>query len=224
MIKHPTLVYENAVRFRKKGYSYAEISDKLKIAKSTASLWLGDVRLTETAKKRIERRKQIGQINSLKYKAEKKKQLHAIFEKKAMKIISTTKFDINIHKIMSAIFFATEGGKFTNSHVVFINSDPRTIATFTKLLGLAFNIDQSKFRALVHIHEYHNDNLIKNFWSKVTSIPLTQFYKSYQKPHTKKRIRENYKGTISIRYYDYKVALELRWIYNILTSKFGGVV
>lgn len=93
------------------------------------------------------------------------------------------------------------------------------VKTFLKLLRSTFILDEKKFRALVHIHEYHNEKEIKAFWSKVTGIPLTQFNKSYLKTHTKKIIRKNYKGTISIRYYDYKIALELSFIYNIFAKK-----
>lgn len=92
------------------------------------------------------------------------------------------------------------------------------VKMFVKLLRLSFPIDEKKLRAMVQIHEYHNDNAIKNFWSKVTTIPLSQFSRSYLKPHTKKRIRQGYKGSVRIRYYDYKIALELRSIYNVLAQ------
>ncbi len=107
---------------------------------------------------------------------------------------------------------------------MFANSDAKTVSTFISLLYKSFQLDPGKFRALIHVHEYHNEKDIRDYWSRITGIPLAQFYKSYLKPNTRKRIREGYMGTISIRYYDYKVALELRWIYNVLTEKLGGVV
>lgn len=180
--------------------------------------------MNKIALKRLEKRKQIGRENLINLRSQQRLELLRLHEENAQKVVSKIKFDLGLYKVLGSVLFATEGGKFSDSLVVFINSDPRTIATFIRILREAFNADPKKFRALVHIHEYHNEGEIKEYWSKITGIPESQFYKSYLKPHTKKRIRKGYMGTISVRYYDYQVALELRWIYNILTSKIGGVV
>jgi len=95
------------------------------------------------------------------------------------------------------------------------------VATFVKLIRNSYRLDESKFRVLIHIHEYHDESGIKDFWSKITNIPLTQFSKSYKKSNTGKRTRNNYMGTIRIRYYDYKIALELRSLYNTFVRVIG---
>jgi len=95
------------------------------------------------------------------------------------------------------------------------------VVTFLKLLRDSFKIDEKKLRAMVHIHEYHNEKQILDYWSKMINIPLKQFTKSFKKPHTGKRARKNYKGSIRIRYYDYKIALELRSIYNTFVGVLG---
>lgn len=99
-----------------------------------------------------------------------------------------------------------------------MNSDPKMIETFLKLFRIAFTTNESKFRALVHIHEYHNGEKQRKFWSELTKIPINQFSKNYLKPHTKKRIRDGYQGCIRIRYYDATIALELRTFYNTLAK------
>ncbi len=96
------------------------------------------------------------------------------------------------------------------------------IATFMLSLRKSFQVNEHKFRALVHIHEYHNEEQVKQFWSKISRISLSQFSKSYLKPHTKKRIRPDYRGSLRIRYYDAKIALELRSIYNTLAPFLGA--
>ena len=113
-----------------------------------------------------------------------------------------------------------EGSK-TGYRTSFINSDPAMVATFLKLLRKSFSIDESKLRALVHIHEYHNDPEIKEYWSKITSIPLSRFTKSYLKPHSQKVIRPGYKGAIRIAYYDSLIVYELKAIYNTLAEHLG---
>jgi len=203
----------SALNLRKKGYSYQEISKNLNIAKSSAYLWCKRVILDENAKKRISRRLAIGMIKAKQVlKAKRDKNIKTISEK-ANYYLSNNKFDKKTNKLLCSFLYWAEGEKNKNS-ITFINSNPLMIESFLTLLRSAFTLDERKFRILVHVHEYHNEKKIKNYWSTITRIPLSQFSKSYLKPHTKKRIRDDYKGTVSLRYYDYKIALELTFIYN----------
>jgi hypothetical protein len=202
-----------ALSLRKDGYSYKEISGKLKIAKSSAYLWCNKIILNNKAKKRISGRMAIG-IKKAKevLKTKKDKVFKKIFDN-SNTYLSKMKFNNKINKLLCSFLYWGEGEKNRNT-VVFANSDPIMIKCFLNLLRSSFSLDEKKFRGLVHIHEYHNDNEVKKYWSEVTNIPLNQFLKSYRKPHTGKNVRAGYKGTISVRYYDYKIALELGFIYN----------
>jgi hypothetical protein len=211
-----TLAYSSetlnqASNLRKQGYSYEEISKKLSIAKSSAHLWCKNIILNKSAKKRIAGRLAIGMAKA-----------KEVLRNKRNKLIQGTIENVdlylkyqsdNSYKILCSFLYWGEGEKSTNK-IIFANSDPKMIVTFITLLRSSFELDEKKFRALVHVHEYHNEKEIKEYWSRLTSIPLSQFSKSYLKPHTSKIIRAGYKGTISIRYYDYKIALELGFIYN----------
>jgi hypothetical protein len=75
---------------------------------------------------------------------------------------------------------------------------------------------------LVHIHEYHNETKQKVFWSKITGINLKQFQKSYIKPHTGKNKRNGYPGCACLKYYDYKIALDLANIYELIYKNMGA--
>ena len=79
-------------------------------------------------------------------------------------------------------------------------------------MRFSFKLDERKFRAMLHLHDYHNEKKI---------IPISQFSKSYKKPHTGKRKREGYPGSTRIRYYYSKIALELRTIYNTFADSLG---
>lgn len=65
-----------------------------------------------------------------------------------------------IQKLLCAVLFWAEGSK--NGTIKFTNSDPKMISVFLKLFRATFEIDEKKLRAIVHIHEYHNDSEIKN--------------------------------------------------------------
>jgi orotate phosphoribosyltransferase-like protein len=57
IMRLPQETKEKAIKLRKNGYSLKEISEKLNIAKSTASVWLRNIKLTQKAKKRLKKRK-----------------------------------------------------------------------------------------------------------------------------------------------------------------------
>lgn len=212
-------VKEKAVALRERGYSMKEIAVTLGVAKSTSSLWVSKIILNEQATERLRKKGIIGQYKSMETRRKKRELLIKGLNENAALALSKTNLDQNICKLLCSIFFWTEGGKSSDSYVYFINSDPIMVEVFIKLLRSAYSIDEKKLRAIVHVHEYHDKEEIKRFWSDVTKIPTSQFTKSYLKPNTAKRIREGYKGCIRIRYYDFKVALELRSFYNALAKK-----
>ncbi|PIS15789.1 hypothetical protein COT62_01815 [Candidatus Roizmanbacteria bacterium CG09_land_8_20_14_0_10_41_9] len=206
---------------RGKGCSYQEIGQELSIAKSTAYLWTTDVFLDRDAREAI-----IKKINDGRSRAQESIKKKYLLKERELKTklnnqYSRLKLSNEVKKILCAIFFWTEGGKSSKYYVSFINSDPNMIKVFLKLLRDGYDIDETKLRALIHIHEYHKDGDLKKFWAQITHIPITQFSRSYLKPHTKKRIREGYQGSLRIRYYDSKIAHELRMLYNILPDILG---
>lgn len=204
---------KKALGLRKRGYSYSEISQRLKTSKSSVYLWCRDVVLDKTAQERIKNRLIFGIIKAKKELKRKKDWRENEIKEDVDLYLKNLNSVGNLNKLLCSFLYWAEGEKTTRC-VVFINSSPIMISTFLTLLRSSFKLDEKKFRCLVHIHEYHNNDEIKRYWSDITKIPINQFSKSYIKPNTKKRIRNEYKGTVSIRYYDYKIALELNFIYN----------
>ncbi len=150
----------------------------------------------------------------------RRKQTLRKIEQNVKQTLCEIKFDVFFYKILASTMYWAEGGK-EKSFLAFVNSDPAMIKSYLKALRKGFKLDESKFRCLIHIHEYHNEEMIKNFWSNITDIPLSQFSKSYLKPHTSKRVHNDYKGCIRIRYYDSMIAAEIRMIYNMLPKRMG---
>lgn len=211
-------IKRRAIELRKKGYSIKEVASCIGVAKSTSSIWLSDIILDEKAKNRLRKRNLIGQYNARKTRESKRLVFEQELDKKASFILSKINLNDSTRKLLCALLFWAEGSKDT-SRISFINSDPVMIKSFITLLRSSFDVKENKFRGLVHIHEYHNDSHVKIFWSKVSGIPLSQFSKSYRKPHSKKRKRANYMGSFRINYYDFQVAKELRSIYNTFAKE-----
>src|SRR5258708_3332139 len=116
-----------ARHLRNSGYSMTEIAKTLSIARSTASLWVRTVVLDEKAKNRIAQRIIIGRYKGSNKRAfEKKERLWSLKEVVRQKL-QEVKFTIEMCRLLCAIFLWTEGGKYTDSHVSFMNSDPKMI-------------------------------------------------------------------------------------------------
>jgi hypothetical protein len=213
---------QKAFRSRYFGYSIPEISEKLKISKSTASLWLREAPISLSGQKRLLQKRLSARKKSIATRKTQKQKLEMEIENNVLKALDKIHFDKEIFRILCAVLYWAEGEKTSLSLVSFTNSDPQTVSLFLKLLRQSFVVDNRKFRALVHIHEYHNDSQVRKFWSRITGIPLNQFFRSYKKPHTGKRIKKEYRGTISVRYYDYRIALELHSVYNELCKNLGA--
>lgn len=211
---------EKVISLRKRGYSINELAQKMGVAKSSISLWVTSTMLGEKAQNRLRERRILGQYHTIATKKRIRALETAEYEQQARGQLENIDFNQSLTKLLCSIFFWTEGGKHTDSFVYFTNSDPVMVKIFLKLLRKGFTLNENKLRALVHIHEYHIDKEVKAEWSKLTGIPLEQFTKSYLKPHTKKRLRDGYPGCITVRYYDAKIARELRSIYNMFAQQY----
>ncbi len=215
-------IKENAIKLRTRGLSLNEIVDRLKISKGTASVWLANIELSSKATKRLEKRQIIGQYKTLLIKKRKRKELFKRLETEAVGKLKEVCFCGVIYQLLAAILFWCEGSKGNLTKVGFTNSDPVMARLFLKCLRKGFKIKEEKFRIVVHLHSYHDEETQIKFWSRVTNIPVNQFSKSFQKKNSGKRVRNNYQGCISIRYYDAMVAKQL-WGYCRGLQLFLGV-
>ena len=207
-----------AETLRKEGFSFGEISERLKISKSTASLWLRDIKLSKEAKKRIYELGVEGRKNSEKSVQSRILKENKTILEKVRKTISKNNLLAEDLKIVCALLYWCEGGKTEKSQLTFINSDPKLVKYFVTIFRKAFDVDEKRFRALIHVHKYHNISRQIKFWSEITKIPKSQFNKPYSKPNTGKRKKENYQGCISVRYYGREIWQEMLFLIDEISK------
>lgn len=217
-MKYHPQVKQRAIVLRRKGYSIKEIAKVLGISVGTSSLWLRDIVITPSGLARLEEKNRVSRIKGVQVQQSLRKNRLNLLETKIKAQIKSVKENKFFIKSLCAYLYWGEGNK-TGSFVGFINSDPEMIRNFMFLLRSGFEVDETKFRGLMHLHEYHDQQKMANFWSQVSGIPLSRFSKTYIKPHTGKRKKKGYKGSLRIRYYDVKIAQELTLIYNTLSSE-----
>jgi len=128
---------KRAIELRKTGLSYGDIKKKIKVSKSTLSLWLKDVLLTEEQKKRL-------YTNSIailargpqSQKERRKREIKNILEK-AEKEISLP-LSHETYRFFGVALYWAEGTKGKNFEIT--NSDPILIAFMVKWFKDIFNV------------------------------------------------------------------------------------
>lgn len=210
-----------AIDLRKQGFLFAEIARELNVAKSSVSLWTKDVELNERGYKILLERKrkyQLVKIQKLaQLRKERSKQELVNIRLNAKSIIDKINLETDDKKLLCSLLFWCEGSKDVTSGIRFTNSDPLLVKKFMNLFRDSFELDESRFRALIHLHDYHDVQKQLIFWSEVTNIPISQFHNSYQKSHSGNNVHPNYQGCINIRYNDNSLGKLLKMIY----SEFG---
>lgn len=78
------------------------------------------------------------------------------------------------------LYFA-EGGKTQRGLVRFSNSNPDMIRIMMKFFKEICLVPQLKFRGHIHTHSTEQIGPAEKFWSQVSTISKTQFFKTYVK-------------------------------------------
>lgn len=127
--------------------------------------------------------------------------------------------DENLLKIAGTMLYWGEGTK-QGSSVVFSNSNPEMIKVFLQFLRNVCGISDDRLRILLHLYPDHDEASLKEYWSKVTSIPLDQFSKTYYHNGSKGLYKKKSQfGTASLRYSDKELLRTINgWITNYQAS------
>lgn len=208
-----------AVAMRERGFSLNEIAGKLKVAKSSVSMWVSDVELSPAAEKALLGKIKLGQFIAAKKKLAKTKATEDKYFNEARDSIKKVNIKGYYSKLLCALIYWCEGAKSNKNGINFVNSDYKLVKTFLGLLRKSFELDENKFRPCIHLHSYHNPQKQLDFWSHITDINKEQFVKPYIKSNSGKRIHDGYQGCIAIRYHSNDLARRLNSIAKAFINK-----
>lgn len=193
-----------ALEFRRRGDSIREIAKRLKVAKSTVSLWCSDIELTPQQTQRLHdqmvRLSYKGRMKGARMQYEKRLARIDYANKKGLKQIN--KLSDRDWLVIGLSLYWGEGSK-KNRRVSISNSDPRIIKFMMNWFKEVWGIKSDRFTLYVSINKIHRDRIkdIEKYWSKITNIPITQFNKTVL---IKAKSKKNYKnfpvyyGTLTI--------------------------
>ncbi len=207
---------------RKEGASYSQIKEKLKVSKSSLSLWLHDMPLPEKLLRelrdwnavRIERFQ-----NTMRGKREAR---WAEVRKRAAKDIG----ELNKRELFIAGFFLYwgEGTKTAAASTSLSNTDPAMIRFFMRWLE---SLGVSKDRLRVYVHLYSDMDVFRElkYWSKALGLPLSSFRKPYIKTSNRSGLSYPQKfthGTCNLIYENRDVSEYIKMSLDYIRSEFAA--
>lgn len=192
-----------AIRMRVQGCSYREIREALNVSKSSLSLWLRNVTLTDEQRRLLdERRTTSGLRRAASLRARRMASTAAVKRQASLEIGKMRRRELFIAGVVA---YWSEGSKAKpwapSQSVTFANSDPSMIRLFITWL-LLVGVPRSDLVARLQIHESADITSAERFWSQVTKIPVDRFGKTTLKRHNPKTTRRNvgsrYVGCLTI--------------------------
>jgi hypothetical protein len=214
-------IIESAKKDRMNGLSILEIAKKYEIAKSTASLWVRSCVLPDSVISELYLKKKMSRIAASKAIVDKR----IIRQENSVKVTKTSlggkKYTSSDYLLICGLLYECEGGKSQFGTLEFTNSDPLLVSLFLKALRNSCKIDESKLRVAMHLHDYHNETVQKKFWSEVTGIPESLFFKTFNKSSTHKQKKENYQGCVQIKYFDVSIKRQLLAVKDVVLQNMG---
>lgn len=221
-----------AVELRKRGLSYSEIRAEVPVSKSTLSLWLNSVELTEEQKERLASISRRAALAGAKTRRHMRRSRQSQMYSAAMKAIDTiTPREL---WLMGTVLYWAEGAKEKEyrpgSGVEFTNSDPALVHLFLKWIQEVCGVERERIVFAIYLHESHRDSLekVRTFWAGQTCFPLQEFERVYfksNKPTSRRNIGRCYHGVlrIEIRASSKELRRITGWMMGIDTSLGGSV-
>lgn len=223
MNKNWSVEMKKSVReLRVSGATYGEIIKRYGVARSTLHYWLRDIGRPKeiVTRSRAMWAKEVQPLGALANKKKREGVLSQLRDKVAIEVggISLKKMD----KTMLSLLYWAEGAKGKGS-LVFANTDPEMMLLFITLLRTSFELDGSKFRVRLHIHDYHDEKQVKSYWSNLLDISVEQFQKTYVKQRSKNKIfRENKYGICFLIYHDVNLKDEILIYAKAISGEITG--
>lgn len=189
--EHITTVYtinmkaelrKQAILLREQGYAINYIAMQLGVAKSSVSVWVRNVALTESQK--LELNKSAYSTQAIERRRVSRLANEFSKRQKIIDMAFSEVTDITLRELwlMGVMLYWAEGGK-TQRMFRFSNGDPEMISIMMNFLRLICKVDESKLRGYIHIHPHLDHVLAEKYWSDISQIPNHQFFKTYRKPN-----------------------------------------
>ncbi|MHB8466956.1 MAG: hypothetical protein ACYDH6_18175 [Acidimicrobiales bacterium] len=163
---------DRARELRATGMTMPDIATALGVSKGSVSLWTRDVEFEPRPRRQGRRR------GPNKLQLRKQAEIDELLDRGHRQVAMLGE---DAFFAAGIALYAGEGSK-RDGRVVFANCDPRMVVFFVTWLRRSFDIDESRLRMRVYLHEGLDLEAAQGYWSELTGIPLGQFRHGYRAP------------------------------------------
>lgn len=195
-----------AVQLRKRGQTYGEIAKKIKVSKSTLSLWLSKVEVPREFVFRIQQKKL--EAVRLGWEARRKERID-----RTQRIIISARSEVKRLMreplwIVGVTLYWAEGHKEKlwrpGTLVTFTNMDEDTIILFMDWCRKFLQVGDDDFVPTLYIHDSRrtHTNEMRKWWARKLAINpgnIAVYYKKSAKKHVRHNDADDYHGVLRVR-------------------------
>lgn len=169
-----------AIKLRRAGKSYNQISKTLTIQKGTLSGWFKNDPVSQKVKtalndnsnplvaRRIKNFVENNRKRWLKWRSDARQEAENEFAELSKKPLF----------VAGLMLYWGEGDSKMGNPLRFTNTDPRMISLYVKFVRKVLEIPKKKLKITLVLYPDLLENTCKNFWSKITNLSKQQFYKT----------------------------------------------
>ncbi len=214
---------EQARLLRGEGVSYKEIVKVLGVARSSVSMWVRDIKLSQDKLQALKERQHTFEVIEKRRvsRLRNASSTRRIYLHEGLEAIERNG-EINL-MILGIGIYLGEGSKTDRGKIALSNTDPRIIQIFVKFLTDICGYPLSKVHAHIGIHSHLSIKNAEQYWAKISGIPLKQFSKtSIQASKAGKGERDRLPfGTFEVSVYDTPGRIRLEgWIQGVYQKLF----
>jgi len=172
--------YEEAIQFRKRGFTYSEIAKIVGVSKSTVSNWLAKkpfskkVRSENTQRAARENVKRISLVNKAR-NAERKARYAEASRAAATEYRHYKKDPLFVSGVVA---YASVGDTKDPSRIRLTSHDPFLHSVFLQFAFTYLGVEKDEVRFWLLLYSNLNEKKCMNFWSKRIKLSAGQFHKS----------------------------------------------
>jgi hypothetical protein len=162
-----------AQQMREAGHSYNYISQMTKVSKGTLTVWLADVPYVPN----LETIERIGKARAASGQAKGRLKRESIASAKEEALVEMAEVSGRDLFMLGLGLYIGEGVK-SHSSVGFANANPAVMNLIIRWLVEVLNLPKSHIRLRLHLYPDSDEAASLQYWSEMTTIPLSQFQKT----------------------------------------------
>ncbi len=172
--------YQQAVLFRKRGFTLAEIAKICAVSKGTVSKWLKNNDISSAVTK--QNKKRAGQENAkrlaLMTKARKKERALRYLEIERSADVEFKHYR-NHTSFLAGLMVYASIGDMQNSGSIRISSSRMLVhKAFINFAVEYLGVEKKKIKLLLLLYPTHNEEMCMKKWQRATSVPYAQFHQN----------------------------------------------